>query len=230
MSELFKLILNNQTLLYILYIFVSLIVVVILFLLYSAVRGREVTFFPPKVSSATDTKTDKRKYIELIQYKNAYRADAYALDQADYAYDFMGISAQYLYTREGFKDIISAKNKMKCKFLLLNPDSPYVAIVEKREGIKIRKNIISSIENLLHLKKENPFIEIRLYSSLPTFRITIVDSEFCCIGFYSNTVDNSQLSFSKKGKVDSFYIPFKSYFDETWDASTEYNYTSYKLN
>lgn len=239
MEKLLEYLLNNSVLSYaIILIVILLIGIVITMLVIAFIQGREIKLWPPSIG-----KRDNQKHIgsnissALVSvktysgycsdYENAHRADSDAIKETVGKFEFLGISSQFLYTREGFINFFSNR-AIEFKFLLLDPESKYTEQLEKQEGIPVRRNIISSIYNLLDLKPKNNSIEIRLYNRPPLFRIIAIDRSKCFVGYYSATHNNPQVSFTRGNQNRSFAVPFLRIFDEIWEEGkpVDYEYLS----
>lgn len=215
---------ENLTLLIYFIIFFSILIVILIAI--AVKQGREVSIWPPVIGKKVVTKTKHLQKTEesysgfCADYENAHLADTDAINQTNKSFEFMGVSSQFLYTREGFLKLLSNRG-IKFKFLLLDPSSDHAISLEKSEGIPVRRNILSSTLNLLDLKSSNNSIEVRFYNKKPVFRITLVNRDKCFISYYSSTRDNPQISFEDKNRTKSLFIPFSGIFDNEWESATK---------
>ncbi len=169
---------------------------------------------------------EQAKRVGLVAiHKIAQETRSSTLEEATKSYWLMGISAQYVCSAEAYRECIRKRRYCQYRFLLLNPDSDYVRELE-REGTSkevFADYIRSSIKDLKDARERfNPNIEVRLYNALPTFRIVIIDEERCYVSFYSTTpgIYTPQIVFEKAAGETSFYIPFRSLYEQYWEKAT----------
>lgn len=208
----------------------SLVVLIVAIIAF--VQGREVAIGPIKFGQSQLKKenadTSKPPSVDhqtaasgfVSDYPNAHKADVAAMANTTSSLDFLGISSQFLYTREGFLKF--AENRaIAFRFLLLDPRSYYANQLEQLEGIPVRRNIITSARNLLDLSSKNPRIRIRFYKREPFFRVLNVDHSMSFVSYYGTTQNNPNISFRQTSEGTSFVSPMLALFERYWDESTE---------
>jgi hypothetical protein len=194
-------------------------------------QGREVAFGPIKFGAAPKKDADPSKSPlqsrQLLgasgvrtDYANAHQSDAQAISSTKQTFEFLGISSQFLYAREGFLNF-AQRRALTFRFCLLSPTSSFAKQLEEMEGLPVRHNIVTSARNLLDLKRKNPNISIRFYNRPPKIRIIITDRILAFISYYGATRNNPNVELTGTKEGTSFLNPCLSYFDEVWAQATE---------
>jgi hypothetical protein len=139
----------------------------------------------------------------------------------------LGISMRNLLAEPGMESLIREKAREGCvfRFLLLNPDSPYVETKAQDENdhpeawVNDIKGAVSRLKILQQELGANR-LEFRFYDSYPIWRGTLVDNRKAYIGYYPHGHKGKDSSGAEiiNGKR-SFYDPFSDYFNELWKAS-----------
>lgn len=136
---------------------------------------------------------------------------------------FWGISAKSMLSDDRFRDVMVRKAKGNCefRFMLLNPNSPYVAKKALEEGDTAagwKNEIEANIMRLKQLRDEHHLnIEVRVYDQFPVFRVIFTNSNKMYFGWYPVglqgirspllIVENSQ---------GALYQPVRLSFNDLW--------------
>lgn len=147
------------------------------------------------------------------------------IKSAQTSIDFVGISLRTVFETEGVERLLieKAEASIKLRFLILNPDSPYVEKKAKDEGDAPevwKHDIQSSLSRLKEIQgrvRSGVRIEIALYDSMPNWRCVFVDDKIVFASFYPH---------GKRGKAapvlvitktsNSLYVPFHTDFTALW--------------
>lgn len=194
-------------------------------------QGREVAFGPIKFGAAPKKDADPSKSLPpprpllgasgvRADYANAHQSDAQAISSTKQTFEFLGISSQFLYAREGFLHFVQ-RRALTFRFCLLSPTSSFAKQLEEIEGLPVRHNIVTSARNLLDLKRKNPNVSIRFYNLSPRIRIIITDRTSAFVSYYGATRNNPNVELTATKEGTSFLNPCLSYFDEVWAQATE---------
>jgi len=203
----------------------------IVIILVGFIQGRKIGLWPPSIGERVNNSeinvSPTTSIIETYSgysadYENAHKADAEAIESATRHFDFLGVSSQFLYTREGFIDFLSNR-AIEFRFLLLDPTSSHASIIEEKEGIPLRRNIVTSAHNLLDMRIRNHSICIKFYNQEPRFRIIATDRKRCFVSYYSATQNNPQICFDNRKNGRSLLVPFLGIFDDLWKNGTDVN-------
>lgn len=144
---------------------------------------------------------------------------------------FMGVGGKKWVEEEGaindmIKRLLLRRQTNQIRFLLLNPHSDDALDFNKGRNFSHEtfvKDLNKSI-NFFKLLKEKSGIDIqlRLYTGMPNFRITIIDQRIAILGTYStishNGLDSPQIVF-KTVSTWSFAYNLIAYFEEVWKKS-----------
>jgi len=141
---------------------------------------------------------------------------------------FWGISAKSILSNDEFREIIIKKAKGNCefKFLLLDPNSPFVADKALEEGDTAegwKNEIAANILRLRQLRDEHHLnIEIKVYDQFPVFRLIIANSNLMYFGWYSGGLQGirSPLLIVQNNQ-GSLYQPARLSFNDLWVRAAE---------
>lgn len=157
---------------------------------------------------------------------------------------FLGLGASKLSKLE--KDFEAAIKRCHRKdgtatvrFLLVKPENPLLTKAAKQAGRnpqEYTKNVQESLEKIRKLKVEKDYnIEVRFLSpgAEPLFRLMFIDNTYCFVSYYVfGEGDGTQLPqfYVSKGArdrdVETFYYPFRSYFEQLWNASERMDFNT----
>lgn len=219
----------NSNPVFVLILFCFIIFVPACFLLLAMVaffQGREVSFWPPKIGKKLEILAISNGEVSLSglaqELSSAHAADAVAIQQVRAELRFLGVSSQFLYTRESFVEVLTDR-KIKMKILLLNPFSEHARMLENMENLPVVENITTSARNMYDIARFNSNINIRFYDEVPYFRIMLVDRSCCLVSFYSEKRNNPQLMFCNNEKNQSFISVYDRMFETIWEKSIGYD-------
>lgn len=157
---------------------------------------------------------------------------------------FLGIGASKLTASTEFSAAIQRCNRPNepIRFLLTRPNNPKLEEAARQRGVdpeEYSKNVKRSLEILRELKKDRGMnIEVRFYPNennrdFPFFRLMFIDDSLCLLSYnVFGEGDGSQLpqlhlkKFQDRRDVESFYYPFKHFFDSLWKDSSAWNFES----
>jgi len=144
--------------------------------------------------------------------------------------DFMGHGgSKWTSERDQFSSMLGriGNNRGKARMLLLNPASE---IARKKSTIRsghpreLPQKIAMSLMSISALQKTYDNLQVRLYSHMPHFRLTIVDRRMAIVGHYRSYDRDSggtPLLAWENAADWSFFTSFVAYFDHEWDAADE---------
>lgn len=156
--------------------------------------------------------------------------------------DFLGIGAWKLTTNPEFENAIRRCNRpnIPIRFLLTKPDNPLLAAAAIQKGVgsqEYQRRVTESLRILATLKEEKELnIEVRFYPKekkrdLPLFRLMFINNSILLFSYHvfgeGDGTQTPQLHlerFQEKRDVDSFYYPFRVYFDRLWDDSQPWDF------
>lgn len=122
----------------------------------------------------------------------------------------------------------TAENRGSVRFLLLDPTSDACV-----EGSKVRfgnpteqpRKIVESLCRLRNWDRMFGHLEVKLYSHVPHFRISLINKTHAVLGHYREYQNDSDetplLVFSRQDVRWSFYSPFAGYFHHEWSQAKE---------
>jgi len=123
---------------------------------------------------------------------------------------FWGISAKSMLSNDEFREIMLKKSKGNCvfKFLLLNPQSQFVAKKALEEGDTAtgwKNEIEANLFRLKQLRDEHHLnIEVRIYDQFPIFRVIFSNSNLMYFGWCINrSKPHSKIGACRTLKVQS---------------------------
>ncbi|MGD0978066.1 MAG: DUF5919 domain-containing protein [Candidatus Bathyarchaeia archaeon] len=151
------------------------------------------------------------------------------IENVKHSVDFLGISARTFFESEEVEESMKRRIKEGCvfRFLLLDPKAPYLEAKAKDEGDDPeawRHDIEASILRLERVGKETDpsKVRIRLYNSLPIWRLLFADEELIQVTYYPHGHRGRHSPvFLLGGKKISLFDPFRSFFDYVWSVSNE---------
>jgi hypothetical protein len=149
---------------------------------------------------------------------------------------FMGIAARkWVDTGPLLQRVVKtiANPNSPVRFLLLDPDSEE-AVRQSRlrygNEHQVADDIRDSIGKFKQFRDGGCSLEVRVYDSLPVFRIAIVDEATAYLGFYRAGMahdDSPQLVLNRHGET-SYFQPYKEYFETIWkNQSKKIDWTKY---
>jgi hypothetical protein len=125
----------------------------------------------------------------------------------------------------------TAENRGSVRFLLLDPTSDAC-----REGSEVRfgnpteqpRKIVESLCRLRAWDRMFRHLEVKLYSHVPHFRISLINKTHAVLGHYREYQNDSDetplLVFSRQDCQWSFYSPFAGYFHHEWGNAEQINW------
>lgn len=139
---------------------------------------------------------------------------------------FWGISAKSMLSNDEFRDIMLRKAKGNCefRFLLLHPQSQFVAKKALEEGDTAtgwKNEIDANIFRLKQLRDEHHLnIKVRLYDQFPVFRVIFTNSNRMYFGWYPIGLQGirSPLLIVQNNQ-GSLYQPARLNFNDLWTRS-----------
>jgi len=135
----------------------------------------------------------KPKLVGIIDYARTFAEGPSVVEIAQSVsteFIFWGISAKSMLSNDEFREVMMKKSKGNCifKFMLLNPESQFVAKKALEEGdtaIGWKNEIEANLLRLKQLKDEHHLnIEVRLYDQFPVFRVIFSNSNLMYFGWY----------------------------------------------
>jgi hypothetical protein len=181
--------------------------------------------------------------VGLVAIDRKLRVDrdyARALRLCNNSLDFLGIGASKLTSQQlEFEKAIARchRSNRAIKFLLSDPDSVELQDAARQAGTGLsdyQQKVRTSLRALAVLKKDRARnIEVRFYSRVPHFRLMFVDDYLCLASHYVlGEGDGSQLPqlnvmrLESARDVDTLYYPLRKYFDDLWNVSEAWDFTS----
>jgi hypothetical protein len=166
---------------------------------------------------------------------------ARALNMVSSSLDFLGIGASKLTEeREAFEQAINRCDRpgRHIRFLLSSPVNNALQEIARKAGVdqsayqrKVRESL-RVIADLKNVRSKN--IDVRFYEEIPAFRLMFIDDEVCLTSYYIlGKGDGSQLPqlhIIRRGTsqdIDSLYYGFHEYFDNIWEESSPWDFTTY---
>lgn len=154
--------------------------------------------------------------------------------------DFVGIGAGKLTDRsQEFNAAIDRchRENRPMRFLLCTPQNKRLiemALQAGKPANEYQENVRASLRILKLLREQRARnIEVRFYDDLPVFRLMFINDDICLASHYVfGEGDGSQLpdvylKRSAGGRdVDSIYYGFRRYFEQLWDRSHPWDFTS----
>jgi hypothetical protein len=126
----------------------------------------------------------------------------------------------------------------RVRFLLARPDSEFLLSAARRArkpATEYQQNVRTSLARLAELRELG--IQVRFYqgAAIPLFRLMFIDDRLCLLSYnHFGEGDGSQrpqLRVAKqsvrKRDVDSFYYPFRNYFESLWETAEEWDFRQY---
>jgi hypothetical protein len=153
--------------------------------------------------------------------------------------DFLGVGAAKLTGSTQFDAAMQRCNRPNApiRFLLVNPNDEVLRRAAEHKGVtpgEYKQRVEDSLRKLARLRMEKHYnIEIRFYTDFtePLFRLMFLNGQLCLVSYHVfGEGDGSQLPqmyvkrFEDKRDTDSFYHPFKIYFDNLWTHSRAWDY------
>jgi hypothetical protein len=165
---------------------------------------------------------------------------ARALRLCNNSLDFLGIGASKLVAHQTeFEEAIARchRSNRPIKFLLSDPDSIELQDAARSAGTGLtdyQQRVRTSLRTLALLKQNRARnIEVRFYSRVPLFRLMFIDDSLCFASHYVlGEGDGSQLPqlnvlrLENARDVHTLYYPLRKYFDDLWDTSDPWDFTS----
>lgn len=153
---------------------------------------------------------------------------------------FHGVGASKLTESDEFeRALLRCKQEKPIKFLLLEPNNPYLTSAAKRaekDNESYHKKVLQSLLKIAKLKKERDLnIDVRFYKGKPLFRLMFIDDTLCLLSPYTELgVDDGSslpqihlLNSVDAGHRKSLYCSFENYFDQIWNNSKEWDFEEY---
>jgi hypothetical protein len=156
--------------------------------------------------------------------------------------DFLGIGASKLTSDPEFEKTIKRCHRPNTpiRFLLTKPNNLLLIKAANQKGVnpnEYQKKVEASLGVLAHLRNDlNMNIEVRFYPSIghrdmPLYRLMFIDNSICLVSYnVFGEGDGSQLPqlhikrFENRRDVESFYHPFRLYFDYLWDDAETWDF------
>jgi hypothetical protein len=154
--------------------------------------------------------------------------------------EFLGTGAAKLTAEKEFQNaLLRCRHDRPAKFLLCKPTAEILTAATKRAGRDAdayRKVVLDSLRVIARLRKDrNLDIEVRFYTEPSIFRLMFIDDSVCLVSYnVFGEGDGSQLpqlhvvrTPDNERVVNSFFYPFKVYFDELWEHGEVWNFTDF---
>jgi hypothetical protein len=153
--------------------------------------------------------------------------------------DFLGVGAAKL---TGSRDFTTAMQRCHrptspIRFLLVRPNHDVLRRAAEQKGVpshEYKQKVEDSLHTLARLRQEKHYnIEVRFFTDVvePLFRLMFINEQLCLVSYHVfGEGDGSQLPqmyvkrFEDKRDTDSFYHPFRTYFDRLWEKSQPWDY------
>jgi len=144
--------------------------------------------------------------------------------------DFMGHGgSKWTKERDQFSSMLGriGNNRGKARMLLLNPQCK---IARKKSEIRfghpheLPRKVATSLLTIGSLQRTYDNLQVKLYSHMPHFRLTIVDRRMAIVGHYRSYDRDSEGTplLAWENAADwSFFTSFVAYFDHEWDAADD---------
>jgi hypothetical protein len=152
------------------------------------------------------------------------------LDTVDNSLSFLGIGGKkWVQEKKAFDELITRLllRKHQIRFLLLNPDCKDALNFNEGRNFS-HQDFVDSLNNTIDYfekakTRSGIDIQLRLYSYMPNFRITIIDQSTTILGTYSplspDGLDSPQIIFRNSSNW-SFAHNLAAYFEHIWSEST----------
>jgi hypothetical protein len=154
--------------------------------------------------------------------------------------DFVGIGARKLTDRRVAFDAAMTRchrDNRPIRFLLCAPSNArliQMALQAGRPANEYQENVRASLRILKLFREERARnIEVRFYDELPVFRLMFINDDICLASHYVfGEGDGSRLPdvyikrYAGKRDVDSIYYGFRRYFEQLWDRSHIWDFSS----
>ena len=167
-----------------------------------------------------------------------------ALNLCKSSLSFLGIGAgKLMATGTTFEEVVRRcqGREQPVRFLLCSPMNDELEVIAAQAGkpkSEYKEDLKKSLRRLAQLRIERKWnLEVRLYTSLPTFRLLFVDDELCLVSYYRFGDDDGstlpQLHVARSGfwqrsiRSRSFYFGFQRYFEELWKVSEAWDFAAY---
>jgi hypothetical protein len=153
---------------------------------------------------------------------------------------FLGVGAAKLSESKEFATAMQRCHRptsATIRFLLVNPNHDILRHAAEQKGVRpheYQQKVEDSLKKLARFNQENHYnIEVRFYPEMikPLFRLMFINEQLCLVSYdVFGEGDGSQLPqmhvkrFEDKRDTDSFYYPFREYFDRLWLASERWDF------
>jgi hypothetical protein len=152
---------------------------------------------------------------------------------------FLGVGAAKLTRSKEFVPAMERchRDNAPIRFLLVDPRDEVLRRAAEQKGVTsqdYQRKVEDSLRLLARLRLDRHFnIEVRFYTDLvePLFRLMFINEQLCLVSYHVfGEGDGSQLPqmyvkrFEDQRDTDSFYYPFRLYFDRLWNISQPWNY------
>ncbi len=153
--------------------------------------------------------------------------------------DFLGVGAAKLTGSRYFAAAMQRCHRptSPIRFLLVNPNHDVLRRAAEQRGVpshEYNQKVEDSLRTLARLQQEKHYnIEVRFFTDVaePLFRLMFINEQLCLVSYHVfGEGDGSQLPqmyvkrFEDKRDTDSFYHPFRTYFDRLWESSQPWDY------
>ena len=152
---------------------------------------------------------------------------------------FLGIGASKLTNEKEFKKtLLRCNDTSEIRFLLLKPTHDLLKRAAKRAGVNeeiYETRVKTSLREIANIVNERGLknIKVKFYERDPLLRLMFIDNSICLFSYnVLGKGDGSQLPqihilTNSPDSEDTFFYPFKQYFESLWENYEEWNYKDY---